>query len=395
MDILLLGNGFDLYHKLPTKYINFLNTVNFLKDNFNETNMTTIGKVFNDERLSGTDNEIRECYEEYYSIYSNFPLNIDGVKELIDLANKNVWFKYLCKLTNKDITWIDFEKEIEKVVFAFEHYLENEYIEQLNFSNLFAHEANIVRTFNFFYYISAEDLVGNTKMHKLKINEQFMVQDPLNKKLYLSKDKVISFLYNQLIDLAKMLKLYLRDFVDVVVKRFKNVNIIDEYIDLSQVHDVVSLNYTHTFENIYCKEIDRNIYHIHGDVDTNIVLGINSNEKDNLENVNTDFLCFKKYYQRVFYKTDVEYLMALKYSDIFDSKNTNNLVVFGHSLNSTDKDIIMDLFMYSKKITIYCYNEKAMSDNIINLVNIYGREGFDILRSEKEMTFIVLNDLET
>ena len=85
--------------------------------------------------------------------------------------------------------------------------------------------------------------------------------------------------------------------------------------------------------------------------------------------------------------------MALKYNDIFDSRNTNNLVVFGHSLDSTDKDIIMDLFMYSKKITIYCYNEKAMSDNIINLVNIYGREGFDILRSEKEMTFIVLDEI--
>lgn len=393
MDILLLGNGFDLYHKLPTKYINFLNTVKFLQENFNETDMSTIGKVFNDERLCGIDNGIKECYEKYYTTYSNFPLNIEATKKLIELADKNVWFKYLSQLINKDITWIDFEKEIEKVVRAFEHYLENEYIEQLTFSNLVTHEANIMRIFNFFYYIVEEDFVGDTKMHRLELNEQFMVQNPLNKKSYLSKDKVISFLYNQLIELAEMLKLYLRNFVDVVVEKLKSINMIDEYIDLSQVRDVVTLNYTHTFESIYCKEIKRNIYHIHGDVDFNIVLGINSNENDNLETVNTDFLRFKKYYQRVFYKTDIEYLMALKYNDIFDSRNTNNLVVFGHSLDSTDKDIIMDLFMYSKKITIYCYNEKAMSDNIINLVNIYGREGFDILRSEKEMTFIVLDEI--
>ena len=393
MDILLLGNGFDLYHKLPTKYINFLNTVKFLQENFNETDMLTIGKVFNDERLSGIDNGIKECYKKYYTTYSNFPLNIEDTKKLIELADKNVWFKYLSQLINKDITWIDFEKEIEKVVRAFEHYLENEYIEQLTFSNLFTHEANIMRIFNFFYYIVEEDFVGDTKMHRLELNEQFMVQNPLNKKSYLSKDKVISFLYTQLIELAEMLKLYLRNFVDVVVEKLKSINMIDEYIDLSQVRDVVTLNYTHTFESIYCKEIKRNIYHIHGDVDFNIVLGINSNENDNLETVNTDFLRFKKYYQRVFYKTDIEYLMALKYNDIFDSRNTNNLVVFGHSLDSTDKDIIMDLFMYSKKITIYCYNEKAMSDNIINLVNIYGREGFDILRSEKEMTFIVLDEI--
>ena len=393
MDILLLGNGFDLYHKLPTKYINFLNTVKFLQENFNETDMQTIGKVFNDERLYGIDSGIKECYEKYYTTYSNFPLNIEATKKLIELADKNVWFKYLSQLINKDITWIDFEKEIEKVVRAFEHYFENEYIEKLNFSDLFAHEVNIMHIFNFFYYIVEEDFVGDTKMHRWELNEQFMVQNPLNKKSYLSKDKVISFLYNQLIELAEMLKLYLRNFVDVVVEKLKSINMIDEYIDLSQVRDVVTLNYTHTFESIYCKEIKRNIYHIHGDVDFNIVLGINSNENDNLETVNTDFLRFKKYYQRVFYKTDIEYLMALKYNDIFDSRNTNNLVVFGHSLDSTDKDIIMDLFMYSKKITIYCYNEKAMSDNIINLVNIYGREGFDILRSEKEMTFIVLDEI--
>lgn len=393
MDILLLGNGFDLYHKLPTKYINFLNTVKFLQENFNETDMQTIGKVFNDERLYGIDSGIKECYEKYYTTYSNFPLNIEATKKLIELADKNVWFKYLSQLINKDITWIDFEKEIEKVVRAFEHYFENEYIEKLNFSDLFAHEVNIMHIFNFFYYVVEEDFVGDTKMHRWELNEQFMVQNPLNKKSYLSKEKVISFLYNQLIELAEMLNLYLRNFVDVVVEKLKSINMIDEYIDLSQVRDVVTLNYTHTFESIYCKEIKRNIYHIHGDVDFNIVLGINSNENDNLETVNTDFLRFKKYYQRVFYKTDIEYLMALKYNDIFDSRNTNNLVVFGHSLDSTDKDIIMDLFMYSKKITIYCYNEKAMSDNIINLVNIYGREGFDILRSEKEMTFIVLDEI--
>lgn len=86
-------------------------------------------------------------------------------------------------------------------------------------------------------------------------------------------------------------------------------------------------------------------------------------------------------------------MLALKYDDIFDSRNTNNLLVFGHSLDSTDKDVIIDLFMYSKQITIYCYNEKAMSDNIRNLVNIYGRDGFDTLRSEKEMTFILLDDI--
>jgi len=30
MNVLFLGNGFDLHHHLPTKYINFLNTIDSL-----------------------------------------------------------------------------------------------------------------------------------------------------------------------------------------------------------------------------------------------------------------------------------------------------------------------------------------------------------------------------
>lgn len=393
MDILLLGNGFDLYHKLPTKYINFLNTVNFLQENFNETDMPTIGKVFNDERLSGIDNGIKECYEKYYTTYSNFPLNIEATKKLIELADKNVWFKYLSQLINKDITWIDFEKEIEKVVRAFEHYFEKEQSEHISFESLTSLERNIIVKFDFFYCLVEDGMIINGKKKRWMVDDRYAFYNPIDKITYVDKEKVISYLYNQLIELSEMLKLYLRHFIDDVVEKLSDVKLIEKHIDLSQISDVITLNYTHTFEKLYSKGKERHIYHIHGDVEKNIILGINSNESDNLETINTDFLCFKKYYQRVFYKTDVEYLLALKYDDIFDSRNTNNLLVFGHSLDSTDKDVIIDLFMYSKQITIYCYNEKAMSDNIRNLVNIYGRDGFDTLRSEKEMTFILLDDI--
>lgn len=391
MDILLLGNGFDLYHKLPTKYINFLNTTIFLKENYNESEMTTIGKVFNDERLYSIDNEIKECYEKYYATYSNFPLNVEAIHNLIELANKNIWFKYLSQLINKDITWIDFEKEIEKVVYAFEHYFEKEQPEDIHFEKLTSLERNIILMFDFFYSTVEDDVFINGKTKRRIANEQYLFHNPISKTICIDKEKVIGHLYNQLIELSEMLKLYLKHFIDDVVGKLGDINVIGKHIDLSQVSDVVTLNYTHTFENLYSKGKERHIYHIHGEVDKNIILGINSNECDEIATINTDFLCFKKYYQRVFYKTDVEYLLALKYDDIFDSRNTNNLSVFGHSLDSTDKDIIMDLFMYSNKITIYCYNEKAMSDNIRNLVNIYGRTGFDELRSVKEITFCLLD----
>ena len=118
MNVLLLGNGFDLYHDLPTKYINFINTVNFLKNNYNESEITTIGKVFNNKDLCDMDDGIKKFYERYYTAVSNFPLDVECIKTILQYANNNIWFTYLSKISERIDTWIDFEKEIENVVNA-------------------------------------------------------------------------------------------------------------------------------------------------------------------------------------------------------------------------------------------------------------------------------------
>ena len=50
MNIFLVGNGFDLHHKFPTRYIDFLHTMGFLIQNKDET-YTTIGKIFGNADL--------------------------------------------------------------------------------------------------------------------------------------------------------------------------------------------------------------------------------------------------------------------------------------------------------------------------------------------------------
>ena len=59
MNLLLLGNGFDLYHKLPTRYDNFLHTVDFLIQYY-KPEMKTIADVFGDSRLQKEDSFICE-----------------------------------------------------------------------------------------------------------------------------------------------------------------------------------------------------------------------------------------------------------------------------------------------------------------------------------------------
>lgn len=62
MIVLLLGNGFDLNHKFPTSYINFLNTVTFLRETDREK-LSTVGHVFGNEKLQKKDPFMESIYK--------------------------------------------------------------------------------------------------------------------------------------------------------------------------------------------------------------------------------------------------------------------------------------------------------------------------------------------
>ena len=100
MNVLLLGNGFDLHHKLPTKYINFLHTVDFLSRE-GTNNFKTIGNVFGNSRLSSIDKEIKESYLSYQDIYESTELNQTTVDKLKELKS-NMWFTYFLSSINDD-----------------------------------------------------------------------------------------------------------------------------------------------------------------------------------------------------------------------------------------------------------------------------------------------------
>lgn len=44
-DVLIIGNGFDLYHKLPTRYIDFLFLVKNWSDFFDDYNRSLREKI--------------------------------------------------------------------------------------------------------------------------------------------------------------------------------------------------------------------------------------------------------------------------------------------------------------------------------------------------------------
>ena len=121
-----------------------------------------------------------------------------------------------------------------------------------------------------------------------------------------------------------------------------------------------------------------------------IVLGVNSDKDDDIEEIETSFVQFKKYYQRTLYDTDTEYFNWLRRYENKPKENVH-LLIMGHSLDITDEDYICDLIELSSEVTILYHNEEAKANLIKNLINIFGKEEFVRIRNKKRLEFLPLN----
>lgn len=108
MNILMIGNGFDLEHGFPTKYPDFLDFVDKFRIAYQDANSTP-------QRL----NYIEDKYLK--NIFTNKEFK-DRVNALHAFTKDNLWIKhfknvYKEHLLNKE-DWIDFESEISSVIQA-------------------------------------------------------------------------------------------------------------------------------------------------------------------------------------------------------------------------------------------------------------------------------------
>lgn len=120
--ILVIGNGFDLYHYLPTRYIDFLNIINRLLELDSNKKLSSckyIKYLLGPESpIYKNDEYIQKCYEVHTEKMQSVELNQSKMQELVELSKNNVWIKYFQVCLEKNIRWIDFEKEIANVLTA-------------------------------------------------------------------------------------------------------------------------------------------------------------------------------------------------------------------------------------------------------------------------------------
>lgn len=202
-----------------------------------------------------------------------------------------------------------------------------------------------------------------------------------------------------LLDLNKLIRcfeIYLKDFVENIDKRLLSLDIYNLKID-----KVLTFNYTNTYLKLYNNDVECDYIHGKADINNtmitnNMVLGINDYLKESERFTNTQFIEFKKYYQRLIKLTNSHYR---KWLDEINNKNQNvihNVYIFGHSLADTDHDILREFINNPKlKITIFYNDSNQYSSQICNLVHLIGPDKLNewVYQSRPKIQFIKQNSM--
>ena len=135
MNILLIGNGFDLEHGLPTSYAAFLLFCKIVKEIYNEplnsTAQDSSCTILDEEKINDTIKQmLMEAFKSRYSpdnqtedAQSDFLVKTsnDELNELNSYIQHNIWLEYFWNLnSNLGNNWIDFESEISQVIKIFD-----------------------------------------------------------------------------------------------------------------------------------------------------------------------------------------------------------------------------------------------------------------------------------
>lgn len=324
--IVILGNGFDLFHGHKTSYKDFIEAV----------------KIENQNNL--WINYFIEC------------INIDG---WVDIENQ---FSYILDLmTQLTLEYTEYNKEepvdlkykdlLTFLGFKYKMYLETYY-------------ENVPSKFS-----SEIDLVEKQRKHFNKIvifditYNEFLTNNVLN----------FNFIKTRIIEDFLHLKSLLQEYItsEVVVEgneKYSNENTIHELVEIYDHLVVINFNYTDTLS--YYNENITNIF-VHGSIDDEIIFGHN-----NIENV--DYSIFNKHVQTQIkasnYKHKFEEAIA---SPMYATESLMDLIILGHSFDANDHGVISWIYktllnnriILSNLISFY-YPSKYHTDQIKRNHNI-------------------------
>ena len=367
MNILVIGNGFDKAHNLPTSYNDFLDYI-MIVNNCSEQDI--------------------HRKDQFYIQVKDFILeNHDILDEFKKLVYNNLWIKYFLErrkyLVKKEkINWIDFEGEISYIIQILDSLMKE--IKKSHSNSL-----NDTEIVNFLptekdkcYNLFIKDFFDDKLDFYDEITEGYD-HSLKSKNLLRLKKKTLEDLNR----LTRALEIYLCTFIEKQEIRNKLSDIRTLEIDR-----VLSFNYTSTYDKVYADKNKIEFDYIHGKADIKhdqfncpIILGIDEYNDENEKDENIYFVEFKKFYQRILKGSGCKYKKWLepKYDHVSNMKDINEVYFFGHSLDVTDKDIISEIILSENMYTTIFYrNQNDLSSKIINLVKVIGQDKLIEMTSE-------------
>lgn len=414
-NILVIGNGFDLAHGLPTTYNDFLEFAERVTHIFEFLDLKS-ELDYQHSYLDGWDFDfyikgmLREAFAKRRIVSDErgeyFEVPGSSLNEVNDLIGDNVWFRYfLARRFEIGENWIDFETEMSSVIQALDA------------------TRHMVETGNSIQKTTEKEQVVLTKIRECSNGAITNTYDSTQ-----NIDRYTQYLYDDLKKLTRALEIYLADFV-------ANIDVCKKSPDIESldIDHVLSFNYTDTFEKKYKSDKKIECDYIHGKVDihhkideNNMVLGIDEYLDELRRDVDVEFVAFKKFYQRI-YKQELmrvkDWCRKIKQDDELEkysrkflleeqisyelvSENGSDkyswrafekraeshlenfksnhkkhkLYFFGHSLDVTDKDILRELIISDNvETTIYYYSKDGRDKSdyerkISNLIKVIGED---------------------
>ncbi len=473
MNILIVGNGFDLSHYLPTKYDHFMDVMGVIAEkdtgglpkNLAEKSidewLNLLEKTFQkregiaspphdmtfDELFYKTrDSKFIEKTKEFY-LTESVEICAKDVLELQYRLELNCWYQYFKNHVEEIKTWIDFEQKIEDVLKVFgRKVVEIETLDSketiINYFNGTNDSMACISTIelkalNFFELTVKENMcrvLSRTRDGKpfqtstgsfISLNKRFCIGDDLQNGF--NPSKFLDFLNKQLEDFIKIFNFYL----ELVVKKLEHRTTFEILVKSNSFFEknendwikpdlIYSFNYTNTYQRIYGSIGVEYLHGFHGE-NQNIVLGVADLKSDSLKMIKA--YGFTKYHQKLFKDTDYLFLDVFKEKvkihkrkieyfekDFGDNDPTAkkferqkimevegklnlNISIWGHSLDVSDQDYILDLFSLNDdidrnvRVTVYYFDKTAKFSLLNNLLAILSKDKVEQWMKNKWLCF--------
>ena len=384
--LLIIGNGFDLFHGLPTSFKDFF----ILVENFS---------IIEECYLKAKNNKKKLCFNRKRIAFDN---SIDRVEAFLDFVkkgeftirfyekfknivqkNKNrfankllEYFRFLkAKSKKSDINWCDFEMIIDDALHIIQDAFKCGFRNDLMRRNA-DNDRMYLEKYNKIYDLYIKKVIENGN-NSLKDREQMVINNMLKDFKFF---KIAFDIYiNEFVNQMKV------DVFSIELDEWYKKGDIDylsfNYLDYHNYSNLIKEEKKVTFIHGYTHEVGDNYESIDKYYKNSIVIGIPDDSFNDAK-----YIEFQKFFQRIMNKT--------KGITIESIEEYSSLIIFGHSLHKLDETvlkIIFDAASPQRHLYIYCHNQEDMKNKLMRVLSWYNKETLIEKISNNSISFNILS----